>query len=110
MNGTIKALKPGGFGFIQPDGGGEDLFFHVRDLARGTLEEQLGFDVRVAFTVRQGDKGPMASKVRVLEGGELPAVSARQYSVDDCIEGLKQSFLAGLEWLDLLEAALKDQR
>jgi CspA family cold shock protein len=62
--GTVKwfnATK--GFGFITPDGGGEDLFVHhseiqmqgYRDLAEGQ---------RVEFEVTQGKKGPQASTVR----------------------------------------------
>jgi CspA family cold shock protein len=62
--GTVKwfnATK--GFGFITPDGGGEDLFVHhseiqmqgYRDLAEGQ---------RVEFEVTQGKKGPQASAVR----------------------------------------------
>ena len=64
--GTVKwfnATK--GFGFITPDGGGEDLFVHhseiqmqgYRDLAEGQ---------RVEFEVTQGKKGPQASTVRPL--------------------------------------------
>ena len=52
-----------GFGFITPDGGGEDLFVHhsaiqmqgYRDLTEGQ---------RVEFEVTQGQKGMQASNVR----------------------------------------------
>jgi CspA family cold shock protein len=52
-----------GFGFITPDGGGEDLFVHhsaiqmqgFRDLSEGQ---------RVEFEVTQGQKGMQASNVR----------------------------------------------
>lgn len=52
-----------GFGFITPDGGGEDLFVHhsaiqmqgYRDLSEGQ---------RVEFEVTQGQKGMQASNVR----------------------------------------------
>lgn len=110
MNGTIRTLKPGGFGFIQPDGGGEDLFFHVRDLARGTVEEQLAFDVRVAFVVRQGDKGLMASKVRVLDAQPADQSEPGAPTLEECLEGMRQSLLAGAEWLELAQRALKDRR
>ena len=62
--GTVKwfnATK--GFGFITPEGGGEDVFVHqsqiqmqgYRDLAEGQ---------RVEFEVSKGQKGPQASAVR----------------------------------------------
>ncbi|MGA8297206.1 MAG: cold-shock protein [Acidimicrobiales bacterium] len=54
-----------GFGFITPDGGGEDLFVHqsaiqmqgFRDLSEGQ---------RVEFDVTQGQKGMQASNVRAI--------------------------------------------
>src|ERR1035437_482290 len=52
-----------GFGFVTPDGGGDDLFVHqseiqmegFRDLAEGQ---------RVEFETKQGQKGLQASQVR----------------------------------------------
>ena len=37
-NGTIKSLRDRGFGFIAPDGGGEDLFFHHSSVTDGGFE------------------------------------------------------------------------
>jgi cold shock protein len=63
---TVGAVKwfnaEKGFGFITPDGGGEDLFVHhsaiqmqgYRDLAEGQ---------RVEFEITQGQKGMQASNV-----------------------------------------------
>ncbi len=62
--GTVKWFNAEkGFGFITPDGGGEDLFVHhsaiqmqgYRDLSEGQ---------RVEFEVTQGQKGMQASNVR----------------------------------------------
>jgi cold shock protein len=38
-SGTIKSLvKDRGFGFIQPDGGSDDVFFHTSSLTDGTYD------------------------------------------------------------------------
>ncbi len=63
-SGTVKWFNAEkGFGFITPDGGGEDLFVHqseiqvqgYRDLAEGQ---------HVEFEVTQGQRGKQASAVR----------------------------------------------
>ena len=65
-DGTVKWFNADkGFGFIQPDTGGEDLFGHFSAIqAEGfkTLDE----GQKVSFEVTQGQKGPQASEVRPL--------------------------------------------
>jgi cold shock protein len=54
-----------GFGFITPDGGGEDLFAHFSEIqVQGfkTLKEQQ----KVSFEVRQGPKGMQAANIAPL--------------------------------------------
>jgi cold shock protein len=62
--GTVKwfnATK--GFGFITPDGGGEDLFVHQSEIQM-TGYRELAEGQRVEFEVTQGKKGMQASAVR----------------------------------------------
>jgi len=64
-NGTVKWFNSEkGFGFIQPDDGGKDLFVHFRQInnsgyGRVSLEE----NQKVTFEVAQGEKGPQAENV-----------------------------------------------
>ncbi len=66
MTGTIKKLvRDKGFGFIVPDDGSDDVFFH-----RSRLEPKMQFDDlregdQVQFQVRPGEKGPQAFDVKV---------------------------------------------
>jgi cold shock protein len=64
--GTVKWFNDAkGFGFITPDGGGEDLFAHFREIqAQGfkTLKE----GQKVTFEVRRGPKGMQAAAIKPL--------------------------------------------
>ncbi len=62
MNGTIKVLK-NGFGFITPEDGSKDLFFHVSDL-EGIMFNELSEGDAVTFEEAPSDRGGMkAAKV-----------------------------------------------
>jgi len=62
--GTVKWFNERkGFGFITPDGGGEDLFVHYSKITGDgfrTLQE----GQKVEFEQGQGPKGPEATNVR----------------------------------------------
>jgi CspA family cold shock protein len=53
-----------GFGFIAPDGGGADVFFHHSEIQGGLTSLATGQSVE--FEVTQGPKGPKALKVRAV--------------------------------------------
>ena len=51
-----------GFGFIKPDGGGEDLFAHYSEI-QGAGFKTLKENQRVTFDTEQDAKGPRAVNV-----------------------------------------------
>jgi cold shock protein len=62
--GTVKWFNSEkGFGFIQQDGGGPDVFVHYSDIASSGYRE-LNEGQKVEFEVTQGQKGPQAGNVR----------------------------------------------
>ncbi|MDQ8022153.1 cold-shock protein [Uliginosibacterium sp. H1] len=54
-----------GFGFITPDGGGDDLFAHFSEIQAGGFRS-LKEGQRVEFEVKQGPKGRQASTIKPL--------------------------------------------
>lgn len=63
MTGTIARLTSSGFGFIKPDQGDKDVFFHARSLV-DVLYDDLREGEAVTFEVEEGPKGPSAINVK----------------------------------------------
>ncbi|MGH7789819.1 MAG: cold-shock protein, partial [Candidatus Binatia bacterium] len=65
MFGTIKRIvKDKGFGFIVPDDGGDEVFFHRTKMAPKVYFEDLREGEDVVFEVRKGEKGPQAFNLK----------------------------------------------
>ena len=63
MKGKVKMFKADrGFGFITPDGGGKDVFFHYSSI-NVTGFKTIEPEVPVTFDTEESDKGPRAVNV-----------------------------------------------
>lgn len=66
MFGTIKKIvRDKGFGFVVPDDGSDDVFFHRSRLAPKVVFDDLREGDEVEFQVTRGEKGPQASNLKV---------------------------------------------
>lgn len=63
MTGSIVRKRDNGYGFIKPDDGGKDVFFHAQSLVDVAFDD-LQEGENVTFDVEQGPKGPAATNVR----------------------------------------------
>lgn len=62
MQGTVKFFHDmKNYGFITPDDGGDDVFFHVSEVNASSVAE--GDDVE--FEQEEGDRGPKAVNVEM---------------------------------------------
>jgi len=62
MTGKISRLMDRGYGFITPDEGDKDIFFHSAELS-GVDFNDLNEGDAVTFEVEESDKGPKATGV-----------------------------------------------
>jgi len=73
--GTVKWFNNAkGFGFILPEGGGEDLFAHYSSIEMEGYRT-LKAGQPVSFDIEQGDKGLHAKNIKVVK--EKPDASAK---------------------------------
>ena len=62
--GTVKWFNDAkGFGFITPDGGGEDLFAHFSEIQSSGFKS-LKENQKVSFEAKQGPKGKQAANIQ----------------------------------------------
>ena len=66
-NGTVKWFNDAkGFGFIEPEGGGEDVFAHFSAISMEGFRT-LKQGARVVYELKQGPKGHLAANIRSLD-------------------------------------------
>lgn len=66
--GTVKWFNPRkGYGFIKVDDANDDVFVHANEITGAGFRNELYQDQRVEFEIANGQKGPYAKNVRVIE-------------------------------------------
>jgi len=67
-NGTVKWFNSEkGFGFIEQENGGKDLFVHFRNVNNsGNGRVELSDGQKVSFEIGEGQKGPQAENVTAI--------------------------------------------
>jgi len=61
ITGTVKFFNPDkGFGFIAPEGGGDDAFVHISAVERAGLRT-LDKDQRISYDLEKDQRGKMAA-------------------------------------------------
>jgi len=73
MRGTIIRKRDEGYGFIKPEQGDKDVFFHATAVAEGTFDDFNEGDA-VMFDIEEGPKGPAAANVT--KAAAAPATDA----------------------------------
>jgi len=59
----VKKVEDKGFGFIKPDDGGKDLFFHATGMSNRAQYDDLNVGQRVEYTLDQASDRPRAIEV-----------------------------------------------
>jgi len=81
--GTVKFFnETKGYGFIQPDGGGQDAFVHISAVERSGMQT-LRENQRVSYELQQDNRGKMAAaNLKAADDSAQPEASAEEPASD----------------------------
>lgn len=81
--GTVKFFnETKGYGFIQPDGGGQDAFVHISAVERSGMST-LRENQRVSYDLQQDNRGKMAAaNLRAADDSAQSEASAEEPATD----------------------------
>jgi len=71
MKGSIVRKRDEGYGFIKPEEGDKDVFFHASALVDIDFDSLNEGDV-VTFEMEDGPKGPAAANIQKVDGAAAP--------------------------------------
>jgi len=82
--GTVKFFNESkGYGFIAPDGGGNDAFVHVTAVERAGMRS-LRENQRISYDIEQDNRGKMSAvNLKNAEEATQPEASDAQQSTDE---------------------------
>jgi len=82
--GTVKFFnEQKGYGFIQPDDGGQDAFVHISALERSGMHS-LRQDQRVSYDLQQDQRGKMAAvNLKPVEDAAQAAAPAAEAATEE---------------------------
>ena len=85
--GTVKFFNEGkGYGFIQPDGGGNDAFVHMTAVERAGMRT-LRENQRLSYDLQQDNRGKMSAvNLQSAEESTLAEPSAEQPANDESVQ------------------------
>jgi CspA family cold shock protein len=82
LKGTVKWFNDAkGFGFIEPEGGGDDVFAHFSAIQMEGFRT-LKQGGRVSFELVQGPKGQLAQNIQAVAGEPVMARSSTEARVN----------------------------
>lgn len=65
---VARVFSDEGYGFIEAEGDGHDVYFHRNSIVDGGRFERVSVGTKVRFAEEDGDLGPQASTVHLLNG------------------------------------------